>query len=268
MTTDFTDRYHRDGFASPLRVIDADTAAEHRARLEWAEERLGPLHYQDQMHTILTSAWELANEPTLLDAVEEIVGPDILLYNSTYVIKEAQTPAKVNWHQDLTYWGLSHDDAQVTAWIALSPATETSGCMQMLPGSHLSGRIEHRTPDHRRDDDVLDLGQYIDDIDQSMAVVQPLEPGEASFHHGWTVHASMPNRSDDRRIGLNMQFLAPHCRQLVHNDDTAILLRGEDRYGHFRAGRPAAADLEPEAVDRQRRARELIKGTYETVRNT
>ena len=101
------------------------------------------------MHLILTSAWELATDPVLLDAVEACIGPNILLYNSMYVVKEPHSPAKVNWHQDLTYLGLSDDDAQVTAWLALSPATPESGCMQMVPGSHLDGRVDHVTSDPR-----------------------------------------------------------------------------------------------------------------------
>ena len=80
----------------------------------------------------------------------------------------------------------------------------------------------------------------------------PLKPGEASFHHGWTLHASMPNISDDRRIGLNVQFIAPHVRQTKHDRDSVILVRGEDRLGLYAYDRPAMADLEPEAVARQK----------------
>ncbi len=266
-TTEFAERYRRDGFIAPIRVVDAASARGHRARTEVAEEQIGPLHYQDKVHTILTLVWELVTTPALLDAVEACIGPDILLYNSTYIVKEPHTAAKVNWHQDLTYWGLSDDDAQVSAWIALSPATPESGCMQMIAGSHLGGRVDHTTPTSKGDDDVLDLGQYIDGLATAAAEHVPLAPGEASLHHGWTIHASAPNRSDDRRIGVNAQFLAPHCRQMMHGDDTAILVRGVDRFGHFGAEAAATCDFDPVAVERQRAAHRLIKDNYATVRD-
>ena len=241
--TDLGARYRRDGFVSPIRIIDTDEAAVHRDRMEAAEAQIGPVHYQDKMHLVLTSTWELATHPRVLDAVEACIGPDILLYNSMYVIKEPRSATKVNWHQDLTFWGLSDDDAQVTAWLALSPATVESGCMQMVPGSHLGGRVDHVTPDQRAADDVLDFGQYIDGVDLDAARHVPLQMGEMSLHHGWTVHSSMPNRSDDRRIGFNAQYLAPHCRQVMHDLDTAVLVRGVDEYGHF--GPETARDHRP-----------------------
>lgn len=265
-SSDAGERYRRDGFVAPIRALDADVARSHRARLEAAEARIGPAHYQDKMHLVLTSTWELATHPAVLDAVEACIGPNILLYNSMYVIKEPRSPAKVNWHQDLTYWGLSDHDAQVTVWLALSPATVESGCMQMVPGSHLDGRAPHVTPDARGDDDVLDFGQYVDGVDLDRAVPVPLGVGEMSLHHGWTIHASLPNRSDDRRIGFNAQYLAPHCRQTMHDRDAASLVRGVDEYGFYAAETPAETDLDPEAIEQQRAAHRLIVETYHQVR--
>ncbi len=264
---DLRARYRRDGFVAPVRVVDEISALAHRARMEAAEEQVGPLHYRDKAHLVLTSAWELIASSTLLDAVEACIGPDILLYNSTYIVKEPGSPAQVNWHQDLTYWGLSDDDAQVSAWIALSPATPESGCMQMIPGSHVAGPVDHVTPAQKAPDDVLDLGQYARGVDESTAVHVPLLPGEASLHHGLTLHSSRPNRSDDRRIGVNAQFVAPHVRQLQHGDDTAIVMRGVDAFGHFRPEEPPVRDLAPEALERQREADRRIKSNYKAVRD-
>ncbi len=238
--------YRRDGYTT-LRIVDAAEAARHRAVLEAAEAQRGALHYKAKMHTVMRSPYELATHPRVLDMVEAILGPDILLYDATYIIKEAATEAHVSWHQDLTYWGLS-DDAQVSMWLALSPATETSGCMRMIPGSHLEGRLAHETTEDASN--VLFQGQTVRGIDEGAAVMCQLEPGEASFHHGWTLHASMPNRSDDRRIGLNVQYLAPHVRQTKHDLDSAILVRGEDAHGHFGRDVAAAEDFAPAAVAR------------------
>lgn len=129
-----------------------------------------------------------------------------MLYNVTYIIKEPHSKSHVSWHQDLTYWGFDSDD-QISVWLALSPATEQSGCMKMIPCSHRDGRVEHRLTNDKSN--VLFSGQTIPEVDESKALLCELNPGQASFHHGWTKHSSLPNRSDDRRIGLNIQYIAP-----------------------------------------------------------
>ena len=136
------DSYIRDGFVSGVRLLSPEAAAEHRSAMERAESGFGPLHYRTKVHTILRSPLRLATDPAVLDIVETLIGPDILLYNVTYIVKEPGSGAHVSWHQDLTYWGLSRDD-QVSMWLALSPATAENGCMRMIPGSHVHGRCEH-----------------------------------------------------------------------------------------------------------------------------
>ena len=125
-----------------------------------------------------TSPLTLATLPSVLDIVEQMIGPNILLYNVTYIIKEPKSQTHVSWHQDLTYWGLSHDD-QVSMWLALSPATLESGCMRMIPGSHLGGRMEHETTEDS--DNVLLQGQTVSGINESNARFCPLAPGEATL---------------------------------------------------------------------------------------
>jgi len=250
--------YNRDGFLSPVRLLDASDAQAHRSRMEEAEKTLGSMHYKSKIHTLLTSPYELATLPAALDIVESLIGPDILLYNVTYIIKEPNTATHVSWHQDLTYWGLSDDD-QVSMWLALSPATLDSGCMQMLPGSHTNGVMPHETTED--DNNVLLQGQTVKGIDTSRAIACTLEPGEASFHHGWTLHASMPNNSNDLRIGLNVQYLAPHIKQTKHDLDTAILVRGSDQYQHFKGDTPASIDLDPAAIKKQ----EALEAHYVSI---
>lgn len=127
--------WQRDGYVSPIQILSEEEASRHRTRLEAAERKIGTLHYRTKAHTILISPWELVTLPHLLDTLEAMIGPDILLLNVTCVIKEAHAPAHVSCHQDLTYFGLP-DDAPVSMWLALSPATPESGCMRMVPGSH------------------------------------------------------------------------------------------------------------------------------------
>lgn len=240
--------YERDGYASGIEILNQEEAEHHRQKLEIAEENFGNMHYKSKIHTLLTSPLELATMPSVLDVVEQMIGPDILLYNVTYIIKEPNTASHVSWHQDLTFWGLSEDD-QVSMWLALSPATAESGCMRMIPGSHKDGVYKHEATDD--ENNVLLQGQTIQGVDESKSVMCPLATGEASFHHGWTLHASMPNNSNDRRIGLNIQFLASHVRQTKHDLDTAMLVRGKDNYQNFGTDIPAQSDLDPVAIQRQ-----------------
>ena len=256
---DWRERFARDGFLSPIRILDRSEALAHRRRMERAERSFGDLHYQGKVYTILRSPMELATHPRVLEVVNTLIGPDVLLWNGTYIVKEPHSSDHVSWHQDLAYWGLDGDD-QVSMWIALSDANESSGGMRMVPGSHRFGRRRHSlTPD---DANVLYQGQTVEDVDEGNAVFCELLPGEASFHHGWTLHDSLPNASSDRRIGFNAQYVATHLRQIQHDRDTAILVSGVDTHGHFGKDVPATVDLDPTAVARQR---ELDRQVRETM---
>ena len=149
--------------------------------------------------------------------------------------------------QDLTYWGFDGDD-QVSAWIALSPATGASGCMQMIPESHKQPMQEQVLTDDPAN--LLSLGQTIVGVSSDDAVLCPLEPGQASLHHGWTVHASTANESNDRRIGLNIQYIKPSMRQQNVQSDSALLVPGRDSYGHFRPDRTPPSEIPADAKQR------------------
>ena len=175
-------RYHRDGFISGIPILSKGESLHHREQLERAETALEhSLHYFNKVHPVMRSPYELATHPRLLDIVETILGSDIVLCNVTYIIKEPNSRAFVSWHQDLTYWGFDGSD-QVSAWLALSPANSHSGCMQMIPGSHLEGMRDQETADDP--DNVLLQSQTITNVDDSRAVSCELEPGEVSLHHG------------------------------------------------------------------------------------
>ncbi|MEC7574538.1 MAG: phytanoyl-CoA dioxygenase family protein, partial [Pseudomonadota bacterium] len=141
-----------------------------------------------------------------------------------------------SWHQDATYFGLRPYE-HVSAWIALSPATMESGCMQFVPQSHDLGQLDHRAHVDRK---ILNGAsqELLGDLHHSSAVAAPLSPGEFSLHHTLTVHHSPANQSDDRRIGFAVSYIPTRCRHLGETRRApAMLVRGEDRFGHF--------DLEP-----------------------
>lgn len=226
--------YRQDGFLFPVNVMSAIEAAQHGEQLKAAESQHGPMHYRVKPYLIMTSAFEIATHPALLDAVESVLGPNILLWDSSYVVKEPHSDDYVSWHQDLTYWGLNmkSDYDLVSAWVALTPATPGNGCMQFVRDSHTVGTLEHN--DTYAESNILHRGQSIEDnFDEQQITQVELQPGQASFHQGWTVHASKPNASDGRRIGLVMNYLKPSVRQIVGDYETATLVRGSDNYGHF-----------------------------------
>jgi len=246
----YKQEYNQNGFISPVRIISSEEAKKHRSILENTEKILGNMHYQSKIHTILKSAYELATHQNILDIVEKAIGPNILLHNTTYIIKEPQTPAFVSWHQDLTYWGFSHDD-QISVWLALSNADGVSGAMYMIPKSHLEGKKEHKTIND--ENNVLFQNQWVEKFDENNKTLCSLKPGEASFHHGWTIHSSMPNKSNDRRIGFNIQYIATHVKQIKNDTDTAICVRGVDNYNNFGVDIPAVSDeLNPATVSKQK----------------
>mgnify|MGYP001445644355 CR=1 FL=1 len=240
------DIYQRDGFYSPLNLFNIDKAKIYRKYLEDAENKIGPLHYFTKTYTLMKWVYEIATNSILLNSVEELIGKNILLYNATFIIKEPRTKTHVSWHQDLTYWGFDDNEKQVSAWIALSNANEVSGCMQMIPGSHLEGMRDQETADDP--DNVLLQSQTITNVDDRLAVICELEPGEVSLHHGWTVHCSRPNLSNDRRIGLNAQYIRPSMRQTKSDHDSAMLVRGTDKFGYYRQDLAAQSWLEKNAA--------------------
>jgi len=247
--------FRRDGYLYPLRGLSPAEAQRYRGRLEAFEaSEGGPLTttpFRTKPHLVFAWVAELVRHPAILDAVEDLLGPDLLVWSSSFFLKEAHDPSYVSWHQDSTYWGLSEPDV-VTAWLALSVSSVASGCMRVVPGSHLRDQIPHRDTFAR--DNLLSRGQEVlVEVRDADAVAMPLEPGEFSLHHVRMVHGSEPNRAADRRIGLAVRYLPPRLRQTAGPRDSATLVRGADHYGHFELEPAPAADLHPDAVALHRR---------------
>lgn len=259
-------QYRRDGYVSPVRVMSGDAARELRARLEAFEAKTGePLKgdLRHKSHLLFTWLGELVRLDAIVDAVEDLHGPDLFCWSSNFFIKEARNPAFVSWHQDSTYWGLDRPDV-VTAWVALTPSTKANGAMEVVPGTHTSDQIAHR--DTFAKNNLLTRGQEIAvEVDTSRAVALELEPGEMSLHHVRLVHGSAPNPTGDRRIGFAIRYIPTSLRQIA-GEDSATLVRGEDRFGHFSPEPRPTRDLDPTFVElhrqiTERNARILYRGT-------
>lgn len=240
--------YREQGYYAPIRVMPAAEAGQLRRRLEAHEVAHGVLKgsMRHKSHLLFTWLDGLIRHPGILDAVESVIGPDILCWSSTFFIKEARDPGFVSWHQDSTYWGLDPADI-VTAWVALSESTVENGAMRVIPGTQTLDQVAHR--DTFAANNLLTRGQEIAvDVDGSKAVTLALQPGEMSLHHVRLIHGSDPNPSANRRIGFAIRYLPTHVRQVVGTRDSATLVRGTDRFGNFEPEYAPGSDLSDAAV--------------------
>lgn len=259
MTT--TAPYKSNGYVFPLRAMPAERAHRYRTQIEEMEERSadGKVNTRGYGNIAVSFIDEITRLDSILDPVSEILGQDLLVWGANLFIKNPQTPNFVSWHQDLTYWGLDDAD-EVTAWVALTPANTHNGCMRFVPGSHRLDIVEHR--DTFAGQNLLSRGQEIAiEVDESRAVDIVLEPGEFSLHHGRMFHASNPNTSSARRIGLAIRYIATSMSQVGGHPTMARLVRGEDHYHHFELAPPPKGVLEPEDVRRMLRA-ETLQAEY------
>lgn len=243
------EQIRRDGYYFPFPLLSESEAEQLRARLEAFEATQGgALEPAQRSKSHLLFKWldDLIRDPRVLDPIEDLIGPDILCWNTIFWIKEAGSPTFVSWHQDTRYWGLDSNDV-VSAWLALSPATVESGCMRVMPGTHIGEVLSHE--DRYHEDNMLTRGQEIAaGIDEAKAVHMPLATGKMSFHNYSLAHASGPNASDDRRIGVSMHFMPTRVRQKLGEWDSAALVRGVDEFGNFHHTPRPAADFDAEGV--------------------
>ena len=270
LTTAELEAYHRRGYYLPVDALSDDEVAACRRQLEAYEVKTGgPIQGEMRHKSHLVFPWinDLMRHPRVLDAVEDILGPNLLVWSTSFFIKEARDPGFVSWHQDATYWGLSSPDV-CTAWIALSPANKISGCMKFIPGTHKK-QVEHADTFHA--DNLLTRGQEVAvEVDESKAVYAELKPGQASLHHVLLFHGSAPNQSDDRRIGLAIRYVPTYVRQAVGAKDSATLVRGIDEHKNFASEPRPKVELDPEGLAFHRaataaQAAVLYRGTDKTM---
>jgi non-haem Fe2+, alpha-ketoglutarate-dependent halogenase len=249
LTEEAVRQYQEQGYYAPIRVMPAEEAGALRRALEGFEARAGRQlagKLRHKSHLLFTWLNDLVRHPRILDAVEDVIGPDILCWGSSFFIKEARNPAFVSWHQDSTYWGLDPADI-ITAWVAFSDSTPANGAMRVIPGTHKLDQIPHQ--DTFRPENLLSRGQEIMvEVDESKAAMLELGAGEMSLHHVRLIHGSDPNPSDQRRIGFAIRYIPTYVRQVAGNHDYATLVRGVDRYGNFGQEERPDADMSEAAL--------------------
>ncbi|MBM86685.1 MAG: phytanoyl-CoA dioxygenase [Rhodospirillaceae bacterium] len=257
--------YETQGYVSPVPVLSADEVNEARAEIEAFEARTGKtLDYPEKSKSYLLFDWadRLVRHPHVLDTVEDLIGPNILVYHTTMWIKDVGTPQYILWHQDGTYFFLD-PQLHVTAWVALSDAPVEAGCMHVLPGSHTWGQYHHK--DDPGEYNLILRGQAIfGEFNDEDGKPMPLRAGEMSLHHTRLVHCSYPNRHHDRRLGFGISYIPAHVRDIGKSPGSAMLVRGTDRWGHFTPEHRVGAALSDEAYENHRQLMERFRARQDS----
>ena len=241
------EQFRTQGYAFPFDAISAGEAAAHVATLAGYDEKLGEeAQKQLKIKAHVAAPWlhQLSRNNKILDAVESLIGPDILLFGASVFAKKKHDIRFVSWHQDAAYYGLDPQE-EVTCWLGLTDADLENGCMRVMPGSHLGADAVHEeTYDPQN---LLGRGQTIRGVDESKAVFMPVKAGQFSMHHERTLHASSPNPSDRMRVGVAFFYMPTKCKSII-GKRTATLVRGVDTYGHWDPEPTPKMDLDPECM--------------------
>jgi non-heme Fe2+,alpha-ketoglutarate-dependent halogenase len=225
--------YRTDGIAFPISALPMEEAERYRDACDALEINLGgkPRTIEvRQMHLHLGWAFELATRPAILDAVEDLLGPDLLIWATELFTKHPQdSTVSIHWHRDQPYLGLI-GGSSVTAWIALSRSIPANGCMCALP----------RSAEVRSASSASSAGRQLTEIppgSESSVLSVRLEPGEMSLHAADVLHGSGPSESGEKRIGFVIRYITPDARP-VHGKPPVVIARGNYRYHHFPIAEP------------------------------
>lgn len=229
-------KFREDGFVYPVDAMSSNEIARIREAYEASERMQGHEFgkgHNFKPHLLYKWADDLVYNENLLDAVEDLIGPNFLLLSTACFPKNPGQGSFVAWHQDGTYFGLDPAE-QVTAWFAISDAPVEAGCMEVMVGSHKSGQLPH--VEAAEEANMLSLGQTIDRQYQKQNArteYMPLRAGQVSIHDTYAIHRSGPNHTPYRRLGISMNFIPTHVRPVMETKPTASLVRGVDEYQHF-----------------------------------
>tara|TARA_Y100000588_G_scaffold311001_1_gene336803 strand:+ start:2026 stop:2868 length:843 start_codon:yes stop_codon:yes gene_type:complete len=241
-------QYEAEGYCYPFDILGDKELANYLSKLDNYEAETGHAIsgiYRHKPHLIFPWLHDLISNPLIVDAIEDVLGPNILCWGSNFFNKDAGDPSFVSWHQDANYWGLDRPDV-CSAWIALTPSNSLSGCMRVIPGSHKKS-LSHIDTYHEHN--LLSRGQEIDDgVDEAKAVDLELLPGQMSLHHVGIVHGSNPNRSNERRLGFAIRYINSGVRQTLGPRDFATLVRGEVTHNDWELEPRPKSELDPAAV--------------------
>jgi len=237
--------YNERGFIRPIRIFDDDEVIKNRAYFDRLLERAiaekdeSDSYSVNGYHTRCAGLYDLCLDPRILDAIEDLAGPNFAAWGTHYFCKMPHDEKKVPWHQDASYWPFDRSRT-VTVWLAIDDANEENAAMKFIPGTHKMGHLEWRETE-----DPAVLLQEITDVDKlGEPCYDTLKAGEISLHADMLAHGSDPNASDRRRCGLTIRYCPVEVRALTDWHKNAIICRGSDPSGHWNSQpRPNSEDL-------------------------
>ena len=231
-------QYKDEGFVSPINIFSKEKAKKIRNEIELIEKDL-PEELEKSgrynAHLISPLLDEVTHYPKILDAVQSLIGEDILVCGTTLFIKNPNEKGFVSYHQDAKYIGLEPHN-WVTAWVAITDSNEHNGCMRMWSGSHKDNLKQHNQKFN--EGNLLTRGQTVMNVPIKETTPLILAAGQMSLHHPTTVHGSDLNKSNDRRIGFVIQsYIGTNVKQVL-GKNSVQLARGEDKFNfHEKIGR-------------------------------
>jgi len=225
------ERFRAEGYLSGLPVLSAAEPDAIRARIERFEAtRPADVSWAFDIKANLLFDWvyEISADARALDMVEDLIGPDILVTNTVFRIKEPGSRTEYGWHQDSAR--ILVEPAFVILYLAISESTAENGGLRVIPGSH--DRVRPFDIVVNTDGQAYRRVARTRDVDAAQAVDLVLAPGEAAIFSGNLVHGSASNQSTDRRIAILTDYTAAHARQSI-GQGSGQLVRGEDRWQNF-----------------------------------
>ena len=208
--------YKDHGFVAPIDVLTLEEATKIKEEIEyiekkWPDELIGL--GRNNVHYISPIFDQVCHNSKILDAVESIIGKDILVGGTTLFIKDPDEKGFVSWHQDAKYIGFEPHN-WVTAWLAITDANEENGCMRMWSGSHKEKIKKHK--DTFNENNLLTRGQTVQNVPLEDTTPNILKAGQLSLHHPMIVHGSGSNKSNTRRIGFVIQsYIGTNVDQVI-----------------------------------------------------
>ena len=264
LTSEQLKQYEGKGFVAPLDALTQDEAKEVKDEIEFIEKKwpkelegLG----RNNVHYISPIFDKVVHNSKILDAVEDVIGKNILVGGTTLFIKDPDKKGFVSFHQDAKYIGFEPHN-WVTAWIAITDANEENGCMRMWPGSHKNEIKNHEEKFNNNQGNLLTRGQTIENVPINKTVPVVLKAGQMSLHHPKTIHGSGINKSKERRIGFVIQsYIGTNVEQVI-GKVYVQQARGEDLFNYHEHTKRPVNTMEKEDIDIRNKANEALSKIF------
>ena len=259
LTVEQVNHYNENGFLFPVDVFTMQEAEAIFAKYQETERQAGEeLQARFRVKSHLPFPWlcDIIRNEKLVDAVADIIGPNVMCWGSSFFSKNAHDPRFISWHTDSFYYAFEPAET-LSAWVSFNNSTKLAGCVQYIPGTHkLPPPVHEFKPEPNN---FAGAGQTVVGVDESKAVFAELKAGQVVFHHESVIHGSGPNNADHPRVGFVIHYCAPHVRETRFEGVTAMLVRGRDTHGFWKPEPTPKVDFDPECIEHMLETRALFK---------